>query len=403
MRDLSRIEVRGPLAPYAGGYLAWLAGRGYSLSTKGFHLRLMAQMSGWLEAQAAPVSVLNQNTAERFLAEQHAVGCLLRARIGSVAPLLEYLRSVKAAPPVAVAVPVTPAEQLLARYSEYLCAERGLSSATVQCNIELTRPFLTGLEQAERIDFDRLTTGTVTGFILEWSRRQPKTLDRRVSALRSLLRFLHVQGLIDAYWADAVPAVHRPRLAGLPKALPSEQVAAMLASCDRDTGVGLRDLAILTVLSRLGLRAGEVSALRLGDIDWRHGQLTVCGKASRHERLPLPVDVGEAIAGYLSCGRPTVDIREVFVCARAPYRAMSRLAVTQVVARAAERAGQPPVRAHRLRHSAATAMLAGGASLTEIGQVLRHQHVLTTAIYAKVDLEALRTVARPWPASQAGR
>jgi integrase/recombinase XerD len=153
----------------------------------------------------------------------------------------------------------------------------------------------------------------------------------------------------------------------------------------------------------LGLRAGEAAALRLSDIDWRHGEITVSGKANRHERLPLPADVGEAIAAYLTDGRPAVDVGEVFVCCRAPYRAMTRLTVTQAVARAARRAGLSTARAHRLRHSAATAMLAGGGSLAEIGQVLRHRHVLATAIYAKVDLDALRTVARRWPGTGADR
>jgi integrase/recombinase XerD len=232
------MEVHGPLAPYAGGYLTWLTRRGYALSTKTFHLRLMAETSGWLEAEGMPVSSLSETTAERFLAGRHAVGRLLRARVGSVGPLLEYLRSMKVAAPVVVAAPMSPAELLLARYAEYLRVERGLSAATVERNIALTRPFLADLEQPGWVDLDRITTETVTGFVLEWSRRQPSTLDRRVSALRSLLRFLHVEGLIAAGWAEAVPAVHRPRLAGLPKALPADQVAAMLASCDRDTRVG---------------------------------------------------------------------------------------------------------------------------------------------------------------------
>lgn len=403
MGDPSRIEVGGPLAAYVGGYLTWLTERGYALSTKGFHLRLMAEMSRWLVAEGEPVCGLSEAAAERFLSDRHAVGQLLRARIGSVAPLLEYLRLLDAAAPVVVTAPTSAAELLLARYAEYLRVERGLTAATVERNIALTRPFLANLEGPGRIDLDRITTATVTGFMLEWSRRQPGSLDGRVSALRSLLRFLHVEGLVAAGWAEAVPAVHRRRLAGLPKALPADQVAAMLTACDRDTAVGRRDLAILTVLSRLGLRAGEVAALRLGDIDWRHGEITVTGKANRYERLPLPGDVGEAIVAYLTGGRPAVDVGEVFVCARAPYRAMTRLTVTQAVARAAGRAGVATVRAHRLRHSAATAMLAGGGSLSEIAQVLRHRHVLSTAIYAKVDLDALRTVARPWPGTGADR
>jgi site-specific recombinase XerD len=222
-----------------------------------------------------------------------------------------------------------------------------------------------------------------------------------VTALRSLLRFLHVDGVIGAGLADAVPAVAGRKLAGLPKALAADQVAAMLATCDRGTAVGRRDLAVLTVLSRLGLRAGEAAALRLDDIDWRQGEITVTGKGSRQERLPLPADVGSVVVAYLRDGRPRASHREVFLCARAPHRGMSRGAVTNVAARAARKAGLGTVHAHRLRHSAATAMLSAGGSLNEIGQVLRHRHVLTTAIYAKVDIVALRTVARPWPGSGA--
>ena len=188
---------------------------------------------------------------------------------------------------------------------------------------------------------------------------------------------------------------------GLPRALAGGQVAALLASCDLGTVVGRRDLAVLTVLSRLGLRAGEAARLRLDHIDWRRGEITVWGKGGRCDRLPLSADVGQAIVSYLASGRPRTDHREVFICARAPYRAMSRGAVTNVVASAARKAGLGTVHAHRLRHSAATAMLGAGAPLSEIGQLLRHRSALTTAIYAKVDIAGLRTVARPWPVSEA--
>ena len=171
----------------------------------------------------------------------------------------------------------------------------------------------------------------------------------------------------------------------------------MLASCDAGTALGLRDLAILALLSRLGLRASEVAGLRLEDIDWARGELTVTGKGNKSERLPLPADVGSAIVNWLQNGRPRCGHREVFVCDRGPHRPMSRGAVTNVAARAARKAGLGTIHAHRLRHTAATAMLEAGGSLAEIGQVLRHDRVLTTAIYAKVDVTALRAVAMPWP------
>jgi site-specific recombinase XerD len=225
-------------------------------------------------------------------------------------------------------------------------------------------------------------------------------MPRLASALRSLLRFLHAEGLTESGLADVVFAAARWRHSGLPQALRTEQVAALLASCDLNTAVGRRDLAVLTVLSRLGLRAGELARLRLDDIDWRRGEIIVTGsKNGRRERLPLPADVGGAIVSYLTNGRPDTTVRAVFCCARAPHRAMSRGAVTNVVARAASKAGLGTVHAHRLRHSTATAMLDAGASLTEIGQLLRHRHALTTTIYLKVDIEGLRTLARAWPGS----
>jgi integrase/recombinase XerD len=224
-----------------------------------------------------------------------------------------------------------------------------------------------------------------------------------VTALRSLLGFLHVSGMISEPLGQHVPAVARWRLAGLPKALEPEQVAALLASCNQDTAAGCRDFAMLMLLARLGLRAGEVAALTLGDIDWRAGEVTVSGKGSRAERLPLPADVGEAIACYLRDGRPEPfeGTRQVFLRDRAPHRGLTSAGVTAAVCSAGHRAGIGQVFAHRLRHSAATGMLAGGAPLAEIGQVLRHRRLLSTAIYAKADVSALRALARPWPGGAA--
>lgn len=294
---------------------------------------------------------------------------------------------------------VSQTEELLTRYGEYLSEERGLASATVTRNVELARPFLAGLACGDGLGLQRVGAAQVTEFVLTSSRQRPKEVARMTTALRSFLRFLQIDGHVGAGLVDAVPSVARRRLTGLPKALTVEQMAAMLATCSPDTVVGRRDRAILTVLSRLGLRAGELAGLRLDDIDWRRGEFTVSGKGNRHERLPLPCDVGAAIVMYLTDGRPDCDLREVFIGVRAPHRAMTRGAVTQVVAHAAAKAGLGRVFAHRLRHGAATAMLGSGASLEEIGHVLRHRRALTTAIYAKVDIDGLRTVARVWPGS----
>jgi integrase len=183
----------------------------------------------------------------------------------------------------------------------------------------------------------------------------------------------------------------------LPRALEGELVARLLAGCNRQSATGRRDYAILLLLVRLGLRAGEVAALELEDIDWRQGEVTVRGKGHRHERLPLPVDVGEALVEYLRQGRPRHECPKLFMRAQAPYAGLVSSAVTTVVYLACDRAGLPHVGAHRLRHTAATEMLRGGARLSEVEQVLRHRSLATTAIYAKVDRVALRSLAQPWP------
>jgi integrase/recombinase XerD len=224
-----------------------------------------------------------------------------------------------------------------------------------------------------------------------------------VCALRSLLRWLHLTGQMPASLASAVPPVAGWRLSGMPKGLEAGELRRLLASCDRRTRAGRRDYAVMLLLSRLGLRAGEVAGLGLDDIDWRRGELTIRGKGNRAERLPLPADVGAAIAAYLRRGRPaTAGGRSVFVRVHAPHRALTTGGVTMIVFDAAQRAGLGRLHAHRLRHTAATAMLHAGSPLPEVGQVLRHSSMLTTAIYAKVDRSALAVLARPWPAGPAG-
>jgi site-specific recombinase XerD len=215
--------------------------------------------------------------------------------------------------------------------------------------------------------------------------------------MRSFLRFAVVEGLTAWPLATAVPSVARWTAVGLPRGLTRVEVAALLASCDQRRAIGRRDYAILVLLARLGLRAAEVAALRLDDIDWRAGEIVVRGKGRTEERLPLPSDVGEAIAVYLRRGRPQRPEREVFLRAAAPLRGLAPEGVSEVVRAASERAGLGSFGAHRLRHTAGTEMLRAGASLTEVAQVLRHRSVTTTAIYAKVDHLALRELAMPWP------
>jgi integrase/recombinase XerD len=237
----------------------------------------------------------------------------------------------------------------------------------------------------------------VTAFVVRQCRgRSSGSAKALVTALRSLLRFLFVQGCTRYPLAQAVPAATGWADQRLPRPLGTRAVPALLASCDRHTLAGARDFAILTMLYRLGLRAGEVAALQLGSIDWRHGEIAVCGKGGSWERLPLPADVGEAVVGYLR-RRPRVECRALFLRVCAPVAGLTSDGVQDVVRGSCLRAGLPAAGAHRLRHHAATAMLAGGASLAEVGQVLRHTRPATTSLYAKVDRAALRRLARPWP------
>lgn len=400
-------HVRGPLAAHAAGFRAELERLGYTPLSAAVHVRLMAHLSRWLANKGLEVSALTPARVEAYFADRRAAGYVNERTARALEPLVGYLRRLGVVPAPVPVVPATPAERLIARYRDYLTVERGLAEKTVDLNVRLVRPFL--LDRAEAVDKDAegfgledLTAGDATAFVVAQCRQRPRSVQRIVTALRSLLGFLYVEGVIGQPVAAAVPSVAGWTQTGLPKALDADEVAALLASCKQRTATGRRDLAILTLLVRLGLRAGEVAALTLDDIDWRGGELTVRGKGNRHDRLPLPADVGQTIVSYLQDGRPdTVQDRALFIRAQAPHRRLTSNGVTTVVVAAGRRAGIGLVGAHRLRHSAATAMLRAGGSLEEIGQTLRHVHVLTTAIYAKVDREALRQLARPWPGGEA--
>jgi site-specific recombinase XerD len=220
------------------------------------------------------------------------------------------------------------------------------------------------------------------------------------TAFRSFFRFLFQSGELQADLSAAVPTVADWRLSTIPKYLLPDEIERVVGSCDRQTSTGRRDYAILLLLARLGLRAGEVVALELDDIDWRAGEILVRGKGLLHDRMPLPVDVGQALTSYLRMDRPACKTRRVFVCMKAPRSGFTGPStVATIVRRALDRAGLDPVfkGAHLLRHSLATRMLRSGASMSEIGEVLRHRTPSTTEIYAKLDFEGLRSLAQPWP------
>jgi len=386
--------VSGPLAPYAAGFGSWLASRAYSRSAAADRLYQFDQLSRWLAREGLDVGELTGEQAERFAVERRATV----ASAQSVALPLEYLRQLGVAPPPVPTCPSGPLEELLADYGSYLSVERGLCAHTVlDAYLPAARLFLSDLGGSDGLDLARLTAGDVSSFLArECPKRSVSGARDLVCALRSWLRYLHLAGLITTPLVWAVPSVADLRDRTLPRGLEPAAVRRLLASCDRRRLIGRRDYAILLLLARLGLRAGEVAAITLEDIDWRAGLLLVHGKGGREDALPLPTDVGEAIVSYLR-HRPRCGCRALFLRVTAPRQGVNRCTVAWVVRAACDRAGLARVGAHRLRHTCATQMLRAGASLPEIGQILRHREQKTTAIYAKVDHAALRPLARPWP------
>ncbi len=303
----------------------------------------------------------------------------------------------RAAPLATPGCAPSAADVLLARFGRYLHDERALAASTACSYLKRARRFLDRC--AAGGDVAGLTADQVCGAVLaECAAVSAGSAQYFVAALRSFLRFCYLEGLTRSDLSAAALAVTGRRPSWLPRGMSHGDVQALLGTCDRSQATGRRNYAIMLLLARLGLRAGEVAALRLEDIDWRAGELVVCGKGRRQDRLPLPADVGEAIAAYLRQGRPRTSRREVFMSVCAPVKGLGYMAISDIVRRACQRAGIEAAAAHRLRHALAVDLVAAGASLPEIGQVLRHRTVSATAVYARVDIGMLRTLAQPWPA-----
>lgn len=406
MNNYWRARFSGPIAPYVDGLRAELATLAYAPSTVTAHLALWAQLSCWLERERLDASDLTAAGIAEFLAERRQTHRYLYT-IRALSPGLEFLRRVGAIPGVeAVAEEEeSEVEAIERQFRTYLLVERGLAEVSVETYVVRARPFLADRARRGRLDLTSLTAADVSAFVALWLPRLSKAPARStVTALRSLLLFLHASGVVAEPLACVVPTVASWRLAGLPIGLTRTQLQDLLGACDQSTAVGQRDFAIVTLLARLGLRASEAAALTLDDIDWRAGTLTVHGKANSHEQLPLPVDVGSALSRYLADGRPSsASGRAVFIRAKAPHRALDHKSISTMVGRAASRAGLGTVHAHLLRHTLATEVLGKGASLDEVGQLLRHRSRASTAIYAKVDLHRLVQLARPWPTSAGQR
>jgi len=387
------------LGPYVKGFCAELAAQGYTPLSASNQVRLMAHVSRWMLSRRLTPGDLTPQRVEQFLKARCCAGYTAWLSERGMAPLLGYLRRLRVVPEPAVPEAHTALDRLLERYGHYLLHERGLVTTSIRQAQDVARRFLAACCDPEKLVLYRLRAADVTGFVLRESRKGYSVGSTKliVTYVRSLLRYLYLEGHTPTALATAAPPVAGWRLSSLPRALAPEQVAALLHSCDRRTAIGRRNYVILILMVRLGLRAGEVAAIELGDLDWRSGEILIRGKGRQQDRLPLPVDVGEALVAYLRRGRPRIADRHLFLRSRAPHGALLPSGVSAVVIQAGHRAQVPGASAHRLRHTAATQMLRQGASLPEIAQLLRHRSLLTTAIYAKVDRAALRGLAQPWP------
>jgi site-specific recombinase XerD len=384
----------GPLELFEAALRADLGRQGFTPRSVRTVVAAMRRLSGWMEQHTVRASGLSPQKIEEFTA---AISDEKAANRG-LGTLVRLLRGQGAIPPAAGA-DGTPAGLLLTQYRQYLAGERGLAPESVRCYLSQAGEFLAALPGPLDESLRRLDPAAVIGFVCGHAARAGSVQSAKalVTRVRSLLRFLHVHGMIAGPLAGAVPGVAGWRLSALPRGLDPGQVAAIVAAPDPRTGAGLRDQAILMLLARLGLRGAEAAALTLADVDWHAGEITVRGKGSRIETMPFPADAGEALAAYLTRGRPRCPSTSLFITARAPYHGIDGSVVRAAMGRACLRAGLPRTGAHRLRHSLATGVLQAGAPLSEVGQLLRHRSDLSTSVYAKVDYASLMLAARPWP------
>ena len=392
------VGIVGPLEPYASGFAQALIAQGFKRRTAAAQLQLFAHVSRWLARHRLQAKHFTERRAVGFLRARRRAGYSHWCSRRGLARIFEYLRElgVLAVPPPSR--PRGTEGRLLARYATYLSDERGLAQKTIYRLTDVARRFLVECG-ATRAVLRAVRPTHVRDFLRKVSRDySPRSLAGFGSDLRSLLRFLLVTGVVHHLLAEAVPSAVGWRDHAIPRGISASDVRSLIRSCDRRTAIGRRDHAVLMLLTRLGLRAGEVQSLTVDDIDWRQGEIVVHGKGLKRDRLPLPVDVGEALSAYL-CHRPAVTERNVFVSIRAPHRALR--SVGFIVLASSKRAGLDPVCPHRLRRTAATEMLRRGASLSEIAEVLRHTVTQTTAIYAKVDRRALRALVQPFPGARA--
>ena len=401
---LSRIP-EGPIARQTGPFAEFLSAQGYALTSVHRQVHLAACFSRWLKQKQVDLRQVSSDQSKRYLRyrARQLQPCLGDA--AALRHLIDFLHGEGLIP--AERVPVrrlTPVERCTQAYEQHLREARALAEATILNYVPFIHRFLEGRFGDGRVNLSRLCARDVVGFV---QRQAPRLHTKRAklmtSALRSFLNYARFRGEGVLDLAAAVPVVANWSMPSIPRAISADQVHQLLASIDRRTATGRRDNAILLLLARLGLRSSEVAFLELDDINWNTGTLSVRGKSGLRNDLPLPPEVGEAIAAYLRDGRAPRTSRRVVLRAKAPiggFRGAS--GVGSIVRDALKRAGinAPTYGAHQFHHGLATEMLRHGASLGEIGDVLGHRHPQTTKIYTKVDLEALRTLALPWPGGE---
>jgi site-specific recombinase XerD len=379
---------------------ALLLEQGYPKDSTEHKLALVAAFGRWLEARRCKFTALNAEKIDAFLRARKRHRVILRGDRNTLLQLLAQMHARGDVPPPAAQAP-SPLERALQEYTDYLVQERGLAHWTVSQYQRDVRRFLIERFGGGSIRLDTLCQTDTHRHLQRRSRVVcANTLHGLIAALRVYLTFLHLRGDLHTNLAAGIPAVACWRLSTVPKYLKPAEVEQLLNSCDQSTIKGQRDYTILLLLARLGLRAGELTAMRLDDLHWDSGEMLVRGKGQRHDRLPIPREVGKALATYLRKGRPRSQSRHVFLRINAPHREFASSSdISTIVRQAVDRAGlHPPCKgAHVLRHSLATHMLQKGATMTEIGEVLRHRNPISTECYAKVDLRALSALAQSWP------
>jgi site-specific recombinase XerD len=379
-------------------FTASLIEQGYAGETVRLKVKLVTDFGEWLKRDRVAIADLDERRVEAFLKHRRRVH---KGNLKTLQQFLAHLRRQNVVPARNLPCDRSPLAQILNRYETHLRTERGLVAHTILEYQSFVRKFLLERFHGRPLLLKALKASDISDFIL---RHTPGMDARRAqvmtTAFRSFFRFLFQKGELQADLAASVPTVANWRLSTVPKYLVPQEVKRVLKACNRRTAVGRRDYAILLLLARLGLRAGEVVALQLEDVNWRAGEILVRGKGLLHDWMPLPLDVGQALASYVRRDRPRCQTRRVFVCTKAPRRGFANPStLSTIVRRALTRADlHPPLKgAHLLRHSLATSMLRSGAKMGEIAEILRHQALNTTEIYAKVDFEGLRSLAHPWP------